>query len=81
MPTTKASTPLPTTGKPDDPKTSPYPIWNPRRGYRQGQKVTWHQAVYAANYFTQGSTPDKPLNGNQPWLLLGPVLHGDQPAN
>lgn len=80
MPTSDDATPIATTGKADNPKTSPYPVWNPRRGYRQGTKVVWHQAVYQANYFTQGQTPDKPPNGEEPWLLLGPVLQGDEPA-
>ncbi len=65
----------------DDPKRSPYPIWEPEQSYRAGYKVVWHQAVYVAKWFTQGQTPDAQTAdpGQAPWRLIGPVLKTDRP--
>jgi chitinase len=64
----------------DDPKRSPYPIWEPEKAYREGYKVVWHQAVYVAKWYTQGDTPDAQnlAAGQAPWRLLGPVLSTDR---
>ncbi len=66
----------------DDPKTSPYPIWNSVRGYTAGTKVVWHRNVFRAKWFTQGEVPDAPVAEAYltPWVLLGPVLPGERPA-
>lgn len=71
--------PQATTATKDDPAHSPYPIWNPREPYPEGTKIVWHQAVYQAKWYTQGDTPDAPVDvTNSPWTLVGPVLRGDR---
>jgi chitinase len=69
-----------TTAAVDDPARSPYPIWQPQQAYREGYKVVWHGAVYQARWFTQAQTPDvaPTATGNDPWLLVGPVLRSDR---
>jgi chitinase len=64
----------------DDPKKSPYPIWQPQQAYPENYKVVWHQAVYVAKWYSQGATPDSPnvTPGNAPWRLIGPVLATDR---
>ncbi len=66
----------------DDPATSPYPIWNDSRAYKSGVKVTWHQNVYEAKWWSHGDVPDAPVTNewDTPWRYLGPVLPGDHPA-
>jgi chitinase len=68
--------------KPDDPKTSPYPIWSDSSAYLQGTKVVWHHNVYQAKWWTQGDTPDSPVlqSWQTPWELVGPVLPGEKPV-
>ena len=63
---------------PDNPATSPYPIWQAADGYVAGYKVVWHRNIYQAKWFTQGSAPDAPAQGTapSPWLLIGPVTAG-----
>jgi chitinase len=70
-----------TTQTPDDPATSPYPIWSTNNAYLEGTKVVWHHNVYQAKWWTQGDTPDSPvLQAYQtPWELIGPVLPGEKP--
>jgi chitinase len=67
--------------KPDDPKTSPYQIWNEKGAYLQGAKVVWHRNVYEAKWWTQGDMPDDPVlqSWQTPWQLVGPVLPGEKP--
>jgi chitinase len=67
--------------KPDDPKTSPYPIWSASAAYLEGTKVVWHHNVYQAKWWTQGDTPDNPVlqSWQTPWDLVGPVLPGEKP--
>jgi len=67
---------------PDDPSTSPYPIWNPAQGYAKGTKTVWHHNVYEAKWWTQGDTPDAPVASlsDTPWTLIGPVLPGERPV-
>jgi chitinase len=64
----------------DDPKRSPYPIWEPSRPYQEGYKVVWHQAVYAAKWYSLGQSPDAQNvePGKAPWRLIGPVLSTDR---
>jgi chitinase len=78
--TAPAALPAATAGTEDDPAKSPYPIWQPERPYREGYKIVWHQAVYAAKWYTQGDTPDAQnvAPGNAPWRLVGPVLSTDR---
>ncbi|KDA04876.1 glycosyl hydrolase family 18 [Microbacterium sp. CH12i] len=71
------STPIP-----DDPKTSPYPIWSPRVAYSAGVRVVWHGYVYVAKWWVTGAPePDDPTQAaNQTsWTLLGAVLPDDEP--
>jgi chitinase len=78
--TTTAALPSATGNVKDDPKRSPYPIWEPEKPYREGYKVVWHQAVYVAKWYTQGQTPDAQNvePGQAPWRLIGPVLSTDR---
>lgn len=66
----------------DDPKSSPYPIWEPLGTYPAGTKIVWRKTVYEAKFWTQGFTPDTTTGdpNDSPWTLLGPVLPGDKPA-
>lgn len=68
--------------KPDDPATSPYPIWDPNATYLIGTKVTWHHNVYEAKWWTRGDLPDDAVldEFETPWTLIGPVLPGETPA-
>ncbi len=72
----------PTTPAPDDPETSPYPIWAEGAAYGAGSKVVWHGSVYEAKWWTSGDVPDNPVlqEWETPWTLLGPVLPGEDPA-
>ncbi|MCW2524212.1 MAG: Chitinase [Frankiales bacterium] len=67
---------------PDNPATSPYPIWNPAASYPENTKIVWHHNVYEAKWWTSGDTPDAPVAtaSDTPWTLLGPVLPGEHPA-
>lgn len=67
---------------PDDPATSPYPIWRSSRVYEQGAKVVWHHGVYEAKWWTQGDMPDEPVKNvwDTPWRYVGPVLPSDRPT-
>lgn len=74
---TSAPTPVP-----DDPETSPYPIWSPDVSYSSGVRVVWHGNVYSAKWWTLGGAePDDPtLAGDEtPWTLVGPVMANDAP--
>jgi chitinase len=66
----------------DDPKTSPYQIWNEDSAYPKDTKVVWHRQVYTAKYWTQGDIPDNPVlqASETPWELVGPVLPGETPV-
>jgi chitinase len=63
---------------PDNPATSPYPIWDAASGYVAGYKVVWHRSIYQAKWFSQGAAPDAPAQGSapNPWLLIGPISPG-----
>lgn len=65
----------------DDPKKSPYPIWQEAAVYQVGVKVVWHGNVYSAKWWTKGDLPDNPVlqEYETPWRLLGPVLPGEKP--
>ena len=67
---------------PDDPATSPYPIWKSTGAYRQGSKIVWHHNVYVAKWWAQGEEPDAPVlhSWETPWQLVGPVLPGEHPV-
>ena len=66
---------------PDDPETSPYPIWDTDASYPEGSKVVWNHSVYEAKWWNEGEQPDLPTeNGAQSWRLLGPVLPGEKPV-
>ncbi|HUY79932.1 MAG TPA: carbohydrate-binding protein [Ktedonobacterales bacterium] len=66
---------------PDDPATSPYPIWTASGAYPAGSEVVWHHMVYKAKWWTQGDVPDDPVleSWQTPWSLIGPVLPGEKP--
>lgn len=66
----------------DDPKTSPYPIWNTNRLYRKDAKVVWQREVYQAKWWNVGQDPagDIVHEWDSAWHLLGPVLPGERPA-
>jgi chitinase len=66
----------------DDPATSPYPIWRPRKTYQLNDEVVWHERVYEAKWSTQGSLPDAPVTHlwDTPWRYIGPVLPSDAQA-
>ena len=62
----------------DNPKTSPYPIWNATAPYVTGYKVVWQGQIYQASWYNQGTAPgsaggDAPTG---PWQPLGPVPPG-----
>ena len=66
---------------PDDPKTSPYPIWDVDASYPEGSKIGWTHSVYEAKWWNEGEQPDPATeNGAQSWRLLGPVLPGEKPV-
>jgi chitinase len=66
----------------DDPRTSPFPIWDPLGTYPAGSKVVWKHNVYQAKWWTSGVDPTTPMASefDMPWRLIGPVLPGDTPA-
>ncbi|HET8878718.1 MAG TPA: glycosyl hydrolase family 18 [Arthrobacter sp.] len=66
----------------DDPSTSPYPVWNQTARYVSGDRTVWHGNVYEAKWWTQGDSPDNPVEqgATVPWKLIGPVLPGDRPS-
>ncbi|MFC4222280.1 chitinase [Lysinibacter cavernae] len=79
------TTPEPTETDPaaaDDPKTSPYPIWDENAAYPAESKVVWRHNVYQAKWWTQGDAPDNPVLqiSESPWTLIGPVLPGETPV-
>jgi chitinase len=60
----------------DNPKTSPYPIWEASAAYVAGYKVIWQGAIYQANWWSQGDAPGSSSTSSttsSPWLLIGPV--------
>jgi chitinase len=61
--------------RPDDPATSPYPVWRPTAQYPEGYKVVWHGQVYQALWWTQGTDPSSLAASGvpDPWSHLGPV--------
>ncbi len=66
--------------KPDDPATSPYPIWRPTAAYPSGYKVVWQGQIYQAGWWNQGTPPgtaaaDSPEG---PWQPIGPVPAGSK---
>jgi len=78
-----SSTPVPVaTPVPDNPLTSPYPIWSDETSYVANQRIVWSGHVYSAKWYTVGAQPDNPLvsAADAPWKLIGPVLPGDRPA-
>lgn len=66
----------------DDPKTSPYPIWDENETYVEGSRVVWHRNAYVAKWWTLGDVPDDPVvdEASSPWRLIGPVLPGEKPV-
>lgn len=66
----------------DDPSTSPYPVWSETARYVGGDRTVWHGNVYEAKWWTQGDSPDNPVDqgATVPWKLIGPVLPGDRPS-
>jgi len=75
------STASPGTGTTDDPRSSPYPIWQDHEVYVENTRVVWHRNVYVAKWWTTGDLPDDPTvdAGSSPWQLVGPVLPGEKP--
>lgn len=68
--------------EPDDPKSSPYVIWDENATYLVGTKVTWHHNVYEAKWWSRGDLPDDAVldEWETPWTLIGPVLPGETPV-
>lgn len=66
----------------DDPKTSPYEIWQETKSYLKDTKVVWRHNVYRAKWWTKGDAPDSPVlqESEIPWELVGPVLEGEKPV-
>lgn len=66
----------------DDPRTSPYPIWNADATYTKGDKVVWHGRVYVAKWWAQNDAPDAPVAHpwDSPWREIGPVMPADAAA-
>jgi chitinase len=75
---TAATVPAVQSSAPDNPATSPYPIWQATPAYDAGYKVVWHREIYQARWWTQGTAPDAGTadSGSTPWLLIGPVSPG-----
>jgi len=67
---------------PDDPSTSPFPLWQPNRPYETGYKVVRGGNVYQAKWYSQGQDPAAQSSdpSQSPWQLIGPVLPGESPA-
>lgn len=63
----------------DDPRLSPYPLWNASAEYARGDKVVWHGMVYEAKWYAQGKAPDSPVAHpwDSPWRYVGPILESD----
>jgi chitinase len=76
------SVPTSDTDLSDDPKTSPYRVWDSETAYAKDTKVVWHRQVYISKYWTQGDLPDNPVlqASETPWELVGPVLAGETPV-
>lgn len=72
---------MPARPTPDDPKSSPYPIWEPDLTYLEGTRVVWHHNVYVSKWWSTGDQPDDPTvdEFSSPWKLMGPVLPGEKP--
>lgn len=66
----------------DDPRTSPYPIWDRGAAYLADTKIVWKRNVYVAKWWTRGDQPDAPVlqEYETPWKLIGPVLSGERPV-
>ncbi|MDJ1114536.1 chitinase [Microbacterium dauci] len=67
---------------PDDPDTSPYPVWQSTTYYSAGVKVVWNGGVYVSKWWTEdGPTPDDPTLdlAASAWTYVGPVLAEDEP--
>lgn len=77
------SEPEPTrTPVPDDPETSPYPIWSEDAAYSAGVRVVWKGYVYVAKWWVTGAPePDDPTQtaDSTSWVLVGPVMPDDEP--
>lgn len=77
-----AEKPKPFVPVPDNPETSPYPLWSPERSYSSGVRVVWHGYVYSAKWWvTGGPEPDDPVvtADQTAWVLVGPVRADDAP--
>lgn len=66
---------------PDDPATSPFPIWRATALYPEGYKVVWRGLVYESKWYNQGADPSLVVANpwETPWALLGPVGPDDSP--
>jgi chitinase len=64
----------------DDPATSPYPVWDARQVYEEGDRVVRRQQVYVASWWTQGEDPTVPVE-EPVWRHLGSVLASDVPRS
>lgn len=65
---------------PDDPTTSPYPIWSQNLTYLPGDKVVWKHNVYVSLWTSRDYPPDSvDEQGQTAWRLVGPVLPGESP--
>jgi chitinase len=67
---------------PDNPATSPYPVWDATSNYPAATKVVWKHTIYQAKWWNQGEAPNTPVTSatDTPWTLIGPVLPGQKAA-
>lgn len=65
---------------PDNPATSPYPIWQPGVPYPLHYLVVRDGSIYQAKWYNVGQDPATQVqyDWQTPWLLIGPVLKGDR---
>ena len=70
-----------TSNVPDNPATSPYPIWQPGVPYPLHYLVVRDGNIYQAKWYNVGQDPATQVqyDWQTPWLLIGPVLPGDGP--
>lgn len=72
----------PPVAMPDDPATSPYPIWSEDAAYSNDVRVVWNGYVYVAKWWVSGGPqPDDPTQTAEStsWVLVGPVMPDDEP--
>ena len=74
-----AVAPQASSGVPDNPATSPYPIWQPGVPYPLNYLVVRDGNIYQAKWYNVAQDPAAQVqyDWQTPWLLIGPVLAGN----